>query len=360
MKHPHPTAQVAVNFSIARAYVRTLLHVVSDLNSAATRDWLINEIGPDPDTAHSHSSLQQLCFWLDEATRRTGIPSVGVRYGHHVRPGTFGALGYAAMNADSVAGALSTMAQFGQTVVRLGCNAMSTELSADGLSIEWNPSRVAEADHAQLAESVIASVFHFGLWITGSTKPLGKVEFRHPAPTDTHIHHQLFPNGVKFDAKRTRIVLPVERLSTPLTQADPQLHDHMKAQLSTHLAWSATQQQLHQQLRPIIQALLPEGHSSLEAAAQRMCISVRTLQRRLDAEGMAFRQVVDQVRRELAVKHISNPRLSLLEVAAMVGFAEQSSFTRAYRQWTGHPPSSDRARVLAATNGAIRQVVGTI
>ena len=92
--------------------------------------------------------------------------------------------------------------------------------------------------------------------------------------------------------------------------------------------------------------LLPSGRISLERVASRLNVSVRSLQRRLRDEGTTFRQLVDDVRRELAEDYIGDPATSLMEVAFVLGFSIYSSFSRAYKRWTGLSPVEGRQKKL--------------
>ena len=73
-----------------------------------------------------------------------------------------------------------------------------------------------------------------------------------------------------------------------------------------------------------------------------MQVSVRTLQRQLDQHDTRFTQLLDDTRQDLARRYISNAELSLLEIAMMLGFAEQSSFNRAFKRWFGESPGAYR------------------
>jgi AraC-like DNA-binding protein len=73
-------------------------------------------------------------------------------------------------------------------------------------------------------------------------------------------------------------------------------------------------------------------------------MSVRTLQRRLGDEGTSFAGLVDEVRHELSRALVRRTDLSLVEVAARVGFAELSTFSRAFKRWTGLAPGAYRSQ----------------
>ena len=77
---------------------------------------------------------------------------------------------------------------------------------------------------------------------------------------------------------------------------------------------------------------------SISGIARAMAMSERNLQRRLAAEGTTFQSVLDAARRELAIRHLSDPGATVAKVAWLVGFSEPSAFHRAFRRWTGQSP----------------------
>ena len=86
------------------------------------------------------------------------------------------------------------------------------------------------------------------------------------------------------------------------------------------------------------------GEPTLGRLAKRMAMSARTLQRRLDEEGTSFAAVLDDTRRELAGAYMAQRDVSLADVSYLLGFSEQSAFTRAFQRWHGVAPSRYGAR----------------
>lgn len=92
-------------------------------------------------------------------------------------------------------------------------------------------------------------------------------------------------------------------------------------------------------------ATLPRGAPSLADMARALHMSPRTLQRRLDAKGVRFQALVDAMRRELAERYLDDARLSIAEVAYLLGFSEVSAFHRACKRWTGKSPGQLRGGI---------------
>ena len=87
---------------------------------------------------------------------------------------------------------------------------------------------------------------------------------------------------------------------------------------------------------------LPQGEPRREDIASELALTDRTLQRRLQAEDTSYQQLLDAARSELARKYLTENRLSLGEVASLLGFGDQSNFFRACKRWFGLPPGQYR------------------
>lgn len=90
---------------------------------------------------------------------------------------------------------------------------------------------------------------------------------------------------------------------------------------------------------------MPEGDAALATVAAALHVSVRTLQRRLHACGQTWQQVLDRSREELARQYLADHGLSLTDIALLLGFSEQSAFTRAFKRWRGQTPAQVRKRL---------------
>ena len=91
-----------------------------------------------------------------------------------------------------------------------------------------------------------------------------------------------------------------------------------------------------------VQRLLPHGQADAETVAKALALSVRTLARRLHAEGTTFTVVVDQLRRSLALQYLQEPGFSLGQIAWLLGYESPSSFKHAFKRWTSRSPAEAR------------------
>lgn len=102
------------------------------------------------------------------------------------------------------------------------------------------------------------------------------------------------------------------------------------------------QASMHERVRAVLLEALPAGSSSIDAVAQRLALSKRTLQRHLADESVGFQEVLSDVRQELARHYLRRTDISAGEISWLLGFQESNSFIRAFRSWTGTTPAAFR------------------
>ncbi|ANB74618.1 AraC family transcriptional regulator [Paraburkholderia phytofirmans OLGA172] len=178
-------------------------------------------------------------------------------------------------------------------------------------------------------------------WLVGQKIPLSEVEFDFPRPPRASDYLYLFPGPVQFGRARTF-------MSFDATYLDMRIRQH-KTDLKTFLArapegWifvSFAEQMVCHRVRQSIAARLPTI-PTIEVVAQDLHFSVRTLCRRLSAEGTTFQAIKDELRRDLAIQRLTRSADAIGMIAYDVGFDDPSAFHRAFRHWTGSTPQAYR------------------
>lgn len=173
------------------------------------------------------------------------------------------------------------------------------------------------------------------------------VYFKHAAPDDISAHEAYFGCPVHFDAGCDALQVPPALLATPNGLGDPSISTFFDSHMDRELAEIPDDHPLERRVRLQVSQALSEGVPSVADMAARLGLSVRTLQRRLAARGEGFQDLVDGARRELAERLLRRTDYALAEVAFLTGFAEQSTFTRAFRRWNGDTPAAFRRAVQA-------------
>lgn len=177
----------------------------------------------------------------------------------------------------------------------------------------------------------------------GAAWPLEAVELTFPAPAHAHEHARIFACPVRFDRPHARLVIPRASWELPVQGADPALSSVLEDHARRLLAERADHAEaIVEQLSAVLRQELRGGDASITHAARRLGLGERTLQRRLDQAGVGFAAVLAAVREELAREYLSEPGMSLAEIAWLLGFSDQSAFTRAFKRWTGATPGAWR------------------
>lgn len=207
---------------------------------------------------------------------------------------------------------------------------------------------VPEGVATQQASDLAAGVLLQGCRaVLGSAWQPRRVSFVRAAPRDTSWHARVFACPMLFDAEYNALVLTAKDLNQPNPEADPELVRYAE-RMAKPMAASAREQFAHDVQRAIYM-LLPVERANVAEVAAHCHISVRSLQRQLAQQGVSFGALVDEVRRQLAERYLRKPNYAMGQIAALLGFGRQASFTRWFVQHHGCTPSAWRARLRAAT-----------
>ncbi|MCR1783206.1 AraC family transcriptional regulator [Nocardioides carbamazepini] len=177
--------------------------------------------------------------------------------------------------------------------------------------------------------------------LAGPEARLGGVHFSHGPLLDLAHYEAVFGCPVRFRAGGYGVDYRAEDMQRTISTSNAELHAVVSDYLDEIIA--AAGLGVEHQIVALIRELLPTGNCNLLAVAQLTFASVRTTQRRLAARGLTFEALVDDARRELALEYLSNPGMNIAQVAGLLGYAEPSAFSNAFRRWTGTSPRAWRA-----------------
>jgi AraC-like DNA-binding protein len=163
------------------------------------------------------------------------------------------------------------------------------------------------------------------------------VHLIHSAPPDLSVHRRLFGPNLRFDSDFNGIVCAVADLDRPNPAADPVMAAYALQFLETLPKSEPGSTTLD--TRKAIYLLLPTGKASIEQVARNLGLHLRTLQRQLEAENVSFSDLLNDVRRDLAIRYLPNKQYSLLQIAEILGYSQLSSFTRWFSLEFGMSPS---------------------
>jgi AraC-like DNA-binding protein len=280
------------------------------------------------------------------AAEVSGDPDIGLRAYQHFHPGSFQLVGYTMMSSLNLQRALERLVRF-SPLIDTGSSFFLVE--------ERSHYRLAGLDHQQCAsikprqytDAGLASLLAFCRWLTGGEVPQPlAIEFTYPEPENTSAHRRLFACPLHFGAAYDSILFDGQELLHPLQMANEALaalHDTLaEAQLDLSFGYS-----ILGRIRALITQRLSQGQGQgahdVESIAAALSVSKRTLQRALEKDGMQFKDVLSDVRRQLADFYLRHSRYSVKRVAYLLGFHDHSSFHKACSRWFGMPPGQYRA-----------------
>jgi AraC-like DNA-binding protein len=168
------------------------------------------------------------------------------------------------------------------------------------------------------------------------------VTFCHTTPLSASEHRRLLGPTVRFNQPKNAVAYRTAALQAGLLSADPALLRTFEVDAEQRLGRIAPHAIISERLRSILASRLNGEVPSLRSVASDLAMSERSLQRSLSEEHTTYRALVDDVRKRLALAHLSRPGALATDVALLLGFSEASAFTRAFRRWTGSSPTEFR------------------
>ena len=319
---------------------------VSGSYARALRSFLGSCGLPDGDTANGMQPGRVDGTTLGDALARgcraLGDPTLGVRFGTRVGGAGFGLLGVAAATAPSLAGAVRHLQRFEALTSTLGRVRVRRE--GAGVTLAWQP---AQAVAPAVVEGILAGWISFGRYLLGEQVEVRGLGFAHARAAAVSAYEQQLACPVRFGAGETSVTVGADLLDARPRFADARINAAIGAWLDRCTVAVAAPAPLHatRRVAQLLAALplLDEVDERRVAAA--LGVGLRTLQRRLAAEGAGFRALLDAARAQHAVVTLLQDTPRLAQLGADIGFREQSSLCRAFRRWTGYAPLPLKARL---------------
>ena len=286
----------------------------------------------DPDERVPISAAHEL---LKVAVEMTGEPDLGLLAAREIHRGDYGAVEYAARSA----------ANWGEV-----CGVMGRYMRLINDALQYSIYTDASRAFIQLQSSVelprAAADFQSGAFMVGASQlwpsganPTFEAWFTHERPAHIQAYTQTFPGGVlRFDAPFNGFVFDKNYLDTPVESADPQLHAVIRRHADALLAGLPDVPNVTARVRELLAKELLGGNPSADHIARQIPMGVRTLGRRLEQEGTSFKELLDDLRRRLALGYVAGSELALSEIALLLGFSQVAAFHRAFKRWTSQTP----------------------
>lgn len=292
------------------------------------------------DGSQSRISRTQFSAMLHQVQQRVQQPALGLALAKHISAAHLGVLGYLILACSNLGDALIRMERYGRLID--DAIEMQIQQVGDQVELSWPP--LLTAADAVFVELGTASIVQFARNITGQAAPMTAVGFAHGHERSVQLYRQFFGCVPSFGQPQTFLRFPIAYLSLPLRQPDAVLLDILEVQANQALALLPHTDVFLQDVRRLLIRLCREAAPTLEQVADALHMTPRTLQRRLVEHEVRFQVLLDEVRLQLCEQYLQDDRLQLTDIAALLGYSDQSALTRAYRRWTGRTPYQQRRR----------------
>lgn len=296
----------------------------------------------DPNSRLPASAMDRL--WT-AGIELTGDHDLGMHTAESYNPGALSIVGYVILSCRTAAEALDRLARYapllneglqvqltrqsGETQCRFGADPRFTSFLHD------RPRQAIET----LAAGIVVTLQR----LTNSPLEPIAVTFKHDAPASLTEHRRLLGPAVRFKQPDNMVLYSSGALDAPLLSADPALLDVFEADARRRLDQLESRGAVSRRVLALLAARLRGEVPPLARVATELAMSERSIQRSLRDEDTSYRQLVDEVRKDLAIQHLARPGTSATDVAFLLGFSEPSAFTRAFRRWTGSAPTTFRS-----------------
>jgi len=280
---------------------------------------------------------------LDIAADLADDPHFGLHVGERVKLGTYTVYGLILLSCRDFGQAFEQTMRYEQLAHDLGRSTL--EIHGALADYTWHSNYPPRCRH--LVDSVFAGIRVFGNWLAGATLPPAELSLMHDGGDAAgHAEYlRVFGALPRFHATANVAQFEAALLAWPVPNADvslyPVLQQHAENLLKQRAPASGAS--ITAQVHESIVRRLAQGQVRVASVAEELGLAPRTLQRKLADAGSSFQQVLDEARFALARDYLRQPKLSLVDIAFLLGYQEQSAFTHAFREWSGMNPGAWRA-----------------
>lgn len=269
-------------------------------------------------------------------------PLCGIDIGKHITAAHFGVLGYVLLACPSLDAVLMRVDKYARLVDR--AYFMQVQVRDKQLELRW-PLIPSEVYHPVFAEMGLAAIVQFARNMTNQKLKVNQLCFIHDAIAPLSHYQQFFGGQVLFNQPDVLIQVDINYLNLPPRQPDEALLKILENQAKQALAKLPRQEQFLKKVQGTIMMLSRESLPTLAQVSKQLNMSPRTLQRKLSDYDLTYKDLLDSIQQHLAEQYLADERLQLIEVAQLLGYSDQSAFTRAFKRWLGMTPKAYRLQL---------------
>ena len=334
-----------MTFAVRAAALQGFSELVASLDGDA--DPLLARHGIESlDDPEALISLEATTRLLEDAATELTCPDFGLRLGRRQSPDVLGTLAVVVMNAPTVRTALADASRylFVHSPAYEVVADDSSPLDPDGATIRFGVRLDDFSPQRQLVDGCLAVIFGF-VRLMGDASAVRAVSLPHTPVAPARTYRDYFSAPVHFEQPYAGLHVDRHLLETDLRPASESLRATALQHILQHYEYP--ERTTADLVRHALTRTMGMTRGTKGDIAALLSVHPRTLQRRLDDLGTSFETIREDVYRRAALRYLRETDIALAQVAAAMGYSEQSAFTRACSRWFGSAPSALRRHAIA-------------
>ena len=330
---------------LASTYLMSLLRILDSMGyprerALATGGLVLDQL-LSPKARVSMDALRRI---FDEAAIVLEEPHIGLQVGYRFRVATFTDTGSVLALCGSLSEAAQINAMYQPLAETMGVQTL--ERMPDGTFMLWEPEFDDHDAYRHLTELVLTGYVTTANWLSwGHERGVDRVEFRHARPDIADEYAEIIGPKIAFGRSQNRVWFNPEVVDQPLPTGNPEKLAMVRQRLDVIMQRAQAKSGLRERVSAEIMAALRDQQVSFGIVARNMGMSQRTLRRNLADEDISYRSLLEDIRKALCEHYMKDGR-SLTEIAQLLGYNDQSAFTRAFKNWHGVIPSQYKANAI--------------
>lgn len=252
-------------------------------------------------------------------------------------------ISYTMMNCSTIGEAMEKFCKY-QSVMDNG-ESFEMKIGEELATVEYTIPDIGKKLSRHLFEYRLATAISFAIYLSGIPSPVGildEVWFRHDSPPDISEHHRIFQCPVLFNKSMNAFIFKKEHLDIPVMNANKELLEIFEKKTREALKRIDGDDTYSYKVSRILVKKIQGKIPCIEEIAKELSVSTRNLQLKLSEEETSYRDILNTVRKDMAIEYLKDNTLSIAEIAYLVGFSEPSVFNRSFKKWTNNTPGMYR------------------
>lgn len=295
----------------------------------------------DDEQNNGYVEFELFSSMFEAAAEYADDPYIGLKVGENFLARHWGRLGYLIMAGENGMEGIQYIQRFATIVT----NALEMKWITDSKTLTCEFSLLGRAVSRHVVDYFVSSSLSLSRATSNDQTHYLSVHFQHDGGPTPPFYDTFLQSKCYFHQPSNQITVDLEGLRKVSAFRDPRLKKILEEHADQVLESLAASDELVEQVRRYIVEELPHGAPSLKQTCEFLAQNERSFQRALAKQGINYQEMVDDLRMRMAMEYIRND-YNFLDIAMMLGYSEQSAFHRAFKRWTGMPPSRYRRHLL--------------